>query len=190
MTEKPGQRKRHPRRHDPRWGAATLLQERRQLLPKGGRALDVAMGSGRNALFLARLGFQVVGIDISTEAVALCRQRAREQGLAVDAVLADLERFPLPREAFDLIINFYYLQRNLAPPMVAALRPGGILVFETYTLGQLQLGYGPRNADFLLRPGELRRMFQGLEELYYREGVIDEGRGPKAVASLIGRKKA
>lgn len=188
MTEDPSER--HCRRHDPQWGPASLLLEAQHLLPKGGKALDIAMGSGPNAIYLATLGFQVTGIDLSAEAVALCRQRAAEQGVAVDAIVADLERTPLPRETYDLIVNFYYLQRDLAPQIIAALRPSGVLLFETYTLDQLRLDYGPRNPDFLLRPGELRQMFSGLEELFYREGIIVEGRGPKAVASLVARKPA
>ena len=169
---------------------AALLVENLPLLPKGGKALDIAMGTGRNALYLASLGFRVTGIDVSAVAVEKCRQKVERLGLPIEALVADLEHSPLPIEEYDLIVNFYYLQRSLAPQIVAALKPGGVLVFETYTIDQLQFGWGPKNRDYLLRPGELREMFAGLETLLYHEGVIQGDRGPKAVARLVGRKRA
>lgn len=165
-----------------------LLTENRALLPQKGRALDIAMGSGRSTLYLASLGLRVTGIDVSAVGVEQCRQKAESLGLSVETVVADLAHYTLPIEEYDLIVNFYYLQRDLAPGIVAALKPGGLLLFETYTVDQLQYGYGPKSPDFLLRPGELREMFAGLELLHYYEGVIQGDRGPKAVAQLIGRK--
>jgi len=169
---------------------AALLVENLSLLPKGGKALDIAMGTGRNALYLASLGFRVTGIDLSAVAVEKCREKAERLGLPVEALLADLEHYPLPSEEYDLIVNFYYLQRSLALSIVAALKPGGVLVFETFTIDQLQFGWGPKVPGHLLRPGELREMFAGLETLLYHEGVIEGDRGPKAVARLIGRKQS
>jgi len=167
---------------------AALLLENLSLLPKGGKAIDIAMGTGRNALYLACLGFRVTGIDLSAVAVEKCREKAERLGLPVEAFVADLQHYHLPRGEYDLIVNFYYLQRSLAPPIVAALKPGGVLVFETFTINQLQFGWGPKTSDYLLRPGELREMFAGLETLLYDEGIIQGDRGPKAVARLIGRK--
>ncbi|MGQ9572878.1 MAG: class I SAM-dependent methyltransferase [Dehalococcoidia bacterium] len=169
---------------------AALLVENQSLLPKGGKALDIAMGTGRNALYLASLGFRVTGIDVSAVAVEKCRQKAERLGLAIETLAADLEHYSLPTAEYDLILNFYYLQRTLAPKMVAALKPGGVLVFESYTIDQLQFGWGPKNPDYLLRPSELREMFASLETLLYREGIVQGDRGPKAVASLIGRKQS
>jgi tellurite methyltransferase len=167
---------------------AALLVENLSLLPRSGKALDIAMGTGRNALHLASLGFQVTGVEVSAVAVEKCRQKAERLGLPIEALVADLEHYPLPIDEYDLILNFYYLQRSLAPQIVAALKPGGVLVFETYTIDQLQFGWGPKNPDYLLRPGELRDMFPDLETLHYHEGVIRGDRGEKAVAQLIGRK--
>jgi len=169
---------------------AALLVENMPLLPKSGKALDIAMGTGRNALYLASLGFQVTGIDLSAVAVDKCRQKAERLGLSIEALVADLERSPLPMEEYDLILNFYYLQRSLAPQIAAALKPGGVLVFESFTIDQLQFGWGPKSPDNLLRPGELRQMFPSLETLLYHEGVVQGDRGPKAVASLIARNRA
>jgi SAM-dependent methyltransferase len=169
---------------------AALLVENLSLLPKGGKALDIAMGTGRNALYLASLGFRVTGIDLSAVAVEKCREKAERLDLPIEALVADLEHHPLPSEEYDLIVNFYYLQRSLVPQILAALKPGGVLVFETFTIDQLQFGWGPKIPDYLLRPGELGEMFAGLEMLLYHEGVIQGDRGPKAVARLIGRKRA
>jgi SAM-dependent methyltransferase len=190
----------------PERGPADFLVEHRQLLPPqgkapstlrlrsgqagSGRGLDVAMGSGRNAIYLASLGYEVTGIDVSGVAVERCRAEAERRGLRVEAVQADLESYQLPREAYDVVIDFYYLQRDLAPALVAALRPGGVLVFESFTTEQRRFGWGPVQDDFLLRPGELRSLFAGLEELVYREGLVESqsGRGRKAVAGLVARK--
>jgi tellurite methyltransferase len=167
-----------------------LLTENRALLPRKGKALDIAMGSGRSALYLASLGLQVTGVDVSAVAVEQCRQKAERAGLSIEAVVADLTHYTLPVEEYNLIVNFYYLQRDLAAAIIAALKSGGLLFFETYTIDQLDYGYGPKNPDFLLRPGELREMFAGLEPLHYHEGVIQGDRGTKAVVQFIGRKRA
>jgi len=169
---------------------AALLVENLSLLPKGGKALDIAMGTGRNALYLASLGFRVTGVDVSAVAVEKCREKAERLGLPIEALVADLERSPLPSNEYDLIVNFYYLQRSLTAQIVAALRTGGVLVFESFTIDQLQFGWGPKSPDHLLRPGELREMFAEMEPLLYHEGVVQGDRGPKAVASLMGRKRA
>ena len=169
-------------------GPTQFLVEQRHLLPPGGRALEVAMGVGRNALYLASLGYEVTGIDVSGVAVERCRQEAERRGLRIEAVQADLESYQLPRAAYDIVINFYYLQRDLAPQLEGALRAGGVLVFESFTTEQRQFGWGPQNDEFLLRPGELRSLFPGLEELAYREGLVEGDRGTKAVAGLVARK--
>jgi tellurite methyltransferase len=168
---------------------SALLVENRALLPAGGRALDIAMGSGRNALYLASMGFQVTGVDVSEVAVAICREKAASLGLAVEAIVADLGDYRLPQDRYDLILNFHYLQRSLAGPIVRALKRGGVLVFETFTIDQIQYSYGPKDPSFLLSPGELQKMFAGLETLLYYEGIIAGDRGPRAVAQLIGRRR-
>src|SRR3990172_3343987 len=146
----------------PERGAADFLIEHRHLLPPAGRALDVAMGTGRNTLYLASLGYEVTGTDVSGVAVARCRAEAAARGLRIEAVQADLESYQLAREAYDVVVDFYYLQRDLAPALVAALRPGGVLVFESFTTEQRRFGWGPAQDDFLPRPGELRSLFEGL----------------------------
>jgi SAM-dependent methyltransferase len=175
----------------PERGPASFLMEHRHLLPASGRALDVAMGTGRNALYLASLGYEVTGIDISGVAVERCRREAAKRGLRVETVQADLESYRLPEAAYDVVIDFYYLQRDLAPQIEAALRPGGVLVFESFTTEQRRFGWGPQQEEFLLRPGELRSLFPALEELAHREAAVESesGRGMKAVAGLVGRAR-
>lgn len=174
----------------PERGPSTFLVEHVALLPGAGRVLDAAMGTGRNALYLASLGYEVTGIDLSPVAVEQCRSEARRLGLRLETICADLESYALPAAAFDVVLNFYYLQRDLCPRLVEALRPGGLLVFETFTMAQRRFGWGPQQEEFLLRPGELRELFPELEALVYREGVVEESeRGRKAVASLVGRKR-
>lgn len=172
----------------PERGPASFLVAHRHLLPPGGRALDVAMGTGRNALYLASLGYEVTGIDISSVAVARCRKEAARLGLRVEAIQADLESYALPESEYDVVIDFYYLRRDLAPRLEEALRPGGVLVFESFTTEQRRFGWGPQSDEFLLLPGELPSLFPRLEALEYREGLTESERGTKAVAGLVARR--
>ncbi|MBI2906985.1 MAG: class I SAM-dependent methyltransferase [Chloroflexi bacterium] len=172
----------HTHEHDSE--PAPFLVENIGLLPKG-RALDVAMGSGRNAIYLARLGFDVEGIDISAEAVEQSRQAAKQAGVTIKAVVADLEGdYSIEPGAYDVIICFNYLQRNLFPQIKAGLRPGGMAVYETYIVDQARFGK-PSNPDFLLRHNELLDMFRDFRVLRYREGVIEPF---KAIASIVAQK--
>jgi tellurite methyltransferase len=172
----------------PERGPAGFLVENLHLLPPRGDVLDIAMGSGRNALFLAARGYEVTGIDISPVAIERCREEAACLGLHLEAARADLASYRLPESAFDVILNFYYLQRDLCPRIAEALRPGGLLVFETFTTEQRRHGWGPTQDDHLLRPAELRSLFPGLEQLVYREGIAESERGQKHVAGLLARR--
>jgi SAM-dependent methyltransferase len=153
--------------------------------PARGRALDLACGSGRHALLVAAAGFRVDAIDRDVAALQTLESKARADRLDVRAIAADLETHPLPRERYDLVVNARYLQRSLVGAIEAALAPGGALVFETFTTAQAELGR-PRNPEYLLRPGELARMFPRLETLVYREEVRD---GRECVASLFARRR-
>ena len=146
------------------------------------------MGTGSNALFLAERGYEVTGIDISAVAVERARREAQERGLWLNAVCADLRSYKVPPRFFDVVLVFYYLQRDLCPQIAGALSAGGVLVFETFTTEQRQFGWGPAKDEHLLRPGELRGLFPGLEELVFKEGVEESDRGRKAVAGLIARR--
>lgn len=164
---------------------ADFLIENLALLPRG-RVLDVAMGEGRNALYLARQGFEVDGVDISPTAVERARAAAEREGLLINATVGDLEgSFRIPEQAYDALICFNYLQRSLFPALKAALRPGGVIIYETFIVDQAALFGKPRNPEFLLRHNELLNVFHDFRCLRYREGVF-AGRG--AVAGIVAVK--
>jgi tellurite methyltransferase len=165
-----------------------FLKDNLGLLPGSGMALDIAAGEGRNSVFLAECGYSVIAVDISERALQKCRRLARDRAVRVETVAADLREFSIPGERFSLIVNFNYLQRDLAPGIVAGLRAGGVLIFETLTGGQLR--WRPDfNADYLLRPGELVQLFHGLHLLKYRETDLSTGTKMRSVAGLIARKE-
>ena len=149
------------------------------------RALDVAMGRGRHAVPLARAGFRTFGVDLKLESVRDAMSAARREGLRVEGWCADLTRHPLPRGRFDLVVVCRYLQRDLFSDLRAAVGPGGLVVYETFTTNQRALGRRPTSPDHLLEPDELRRRFDGFDLLYY-----DEVLAPDAVARLVARSRS
>ncbi len=162
-----------------------FLGEHIDLLPRG-KALDIAMGEGRNAVFLAKKGFTVDGCDISEIAIKKALDLAKENNVTVRAYVADLETYKLPQNTYDVIACFYYLQRDLVPQMKEALKPGGMIIYETYTIENRERGFeGPKNKDYLLKPNELLDLFKDFKIIYYRELVLNN---KKAVASLIAKK--
>ena len=170
--------------HERGFKPAQFLVENIDLLPKG-RALDVAMGAGRNAIYLAKMGFDVEGVDMSPEAVNNALESARKAGITIRAQIADLDGdYHIEKSAFDVIVCFNYLQRSLIPQIKDGLRKGGMVVYETFIVDQAQFGK-PKNPDYLLRHNELLDMFCDFRCLRYREGIIE---GPKAIASIIAQK--
>lgn len=149
------------------------------LLPRG-LALDIAAGTGRHSLYLARAGIRVIAADFSAPAVQVLSAAARQEGLPVTPVLADLEEsFPFRPRSFDLIINVTYLDRALVPLLRGALRPGGMLLFDTFLIDQAATGH-PSTPLFLLGHYELREMLVGMELLRYREGIVAYSDGTSA----------
>ena len=156
---------------------------------KPGRALDIACGVGRHAIFLAEHGWSVTAVDSSRVGIEILRQRAREAGVAVDARVVDLEagEFQIEHETYDLICDFYYLQRDLFPAIRAGVKPGGAVAAAIH-LNDGNPDAKPHNPAFLLEPGELRTIFSDWEITYYREGPSDEGGHHHDTAYLIARK--
>ena len=170
--------------HDDPGRPSRFLVDNIDLLPRG-LALDVAMGNGRNAIYLAKMGFDVEGVDISGEAVRQAIDRAKNEGVRLRTMVADLEAFPQFNEgAYDLVICFDYLQRSLMPYIKRWLKPGGVLVYETYIEDQAQFGK-PRNPDHLLRRNELLDTFRDFRVLRYREGLVEER---SAKAGIVAQK--
>jgi tellurite methyltransferase len=155
-----------------------------------GRALDLACGPGRHALFLAERGWQVTAVDASRVAIELLEKQARERGLHVDARVADLERgeFMIEPEAYDLVGVFYYLQRELFPQVRAGVRVGQVAVAAIHMVDESPAAH-PMNEDYLLQPGELRAQFRGWEIMHDYEGPSTEGGHSRRTAELVARKK-
>jgi|JRYF01.1.fsa_nt_gb cyclopropane fatty-acyl-phospholipid synthase-like methyltransferase len=151
-----------------------------------GRVLDIAGGSGRNALFLARLGCRVHIVDISRNALKRALAVARAEDLIVEAVQLDLDTWQPPADFYDTLINIRYLQRSLFPAMKRTVKPGGVVLFETFLIDQQRLGH-PKNPDFLLQRGELRQSFADFQIIEYREGLLD-GEAPAYLAQLVARR--
>jgi len=158
------------------------LVANRHFLPRAGEALDLASGSGRHAIWLAASGLMTTAVDRDGRAMELLRQEAARRGLPIAVRVVDLENgspFPEP-DSFDVIVGVHYLHRPLFPALVAALRPRGVLVYETFTRAQAARGK-PTNPAFLLEPGELAQLVRPLDILAYREGDFDG----RMVASVI-----
>jgi len=149
------------------------------------RALDVAVGSGRHALVLAHFGFHTFGVDVKFDAVRAAMDAAERRQLRISGWCADLTVYPLPVSAFDLVVVSRYLQRDLFPSLRDAVKPGGCIVYETFTVRQRALGSGPTSPDHLLEPGELVSKFDGWKVLF-----SEEVEAPEAVARVAARRPA
>jgi 2-polyprenyl-3-methyl-5-hydroxy-6-metoxy-1,4-benzoquinol methylase len=154
------------------------------LLPKGW-VFDVAMGNGRNAIYLASMGFNVEGVDISFEAVNNALELARKAGVTIRAETVDLEtKYSIKKDSYNSIICFYYLQRSLITQIKDGLKVGGVVVYETYIVDQTKFGR-PKNPDYLLEHNELLDMFRDFRCLRYHEGIVEDR---MAIASIVAEK--
>jgi 2-polyprenyl-3-methyl-5-hydroxy-6-metoxy-1,4-benzoquinol methylase len=168
---------------------ATPFLKRNLSLFRKGRALDIATGEGKNAVFLAQHGFDVDAVDISEVGLKKAKKLAKETGVKINTFHADLDTYQIKPEGYDLIINFYFLKRNLIPKIKKGLKKGGKVAFETYILEHRNLTTcGPKQAKYFLKPNELLKLFDGFRILHYREGIFKEGGKKKAIASLIAEK--
>ncbi len=146
-----------------------------------GRALDVACGNGRNACYLARLGFTVDAVDIAEE--GLNRFVCRPEG--IQRICADLDHFHIPPGRYSLIVNVRYLNRRLLPILQSGLAAGGILIFESYLQSPAEAASGGHRAEHLLEAEELRRAFRALDIIDYREHPSLQPAAPTMKASLV-----
>ena len=164
-----------------------LAAEASKLVP--GRALCLAAGAGRNAVFLAELGFAVTAVDISPAGLTWCRRLAAERGVEVETVAADVLTFDAGADSWDLVTNLYFHEPAIFSRVRSALRSGGHFLFQTYARAQAGFGWGPGNPDHLADPRELRQAFAGWEVLRFAEKVnkLDDGR-QEAVVQLLARK--
>jgi tellurite methyltransferase len=170
--------------------AACVLSENLHLLPAAGRALDLACGRGGNALLLAAQGLEVEAWDIADVAVAALQEEATRQQLPIKARVRDVEANPPRPESFDVIVVSYFLARDLIPALVQALRPGGLVFYQTFTRQRVS-DRGPQQPQYRLAEQELLQLFAGLQVLFYREEgrVGDLEQGFRDEAMFIGRRK-
>jgi SAM-dependent methyltransferase len=156
-----------------------------EFLPGRGRALDLAGGAGRNAVFLAALGFRVTLVDFSAAGLRKAGELAASRGVSVDLVHANLEagEYQPAAGSFELATVFFYLERSLLPVIRRALAPGGLVIYRSYTADQLRFPGRPRHPAHFLRPNELLEAFRGFRVLFYEE--VLKGKG---VAGLVARK--
>jgi len=147
------------------------------------RALDLAMGEGRHAIPLAEAGFITYGVDWALDRLLTARRSARGRDATVLQWAADLDTYPLPPERFDLLFCTRFLLRARWDDLKRAVTPGGFVLYETFTVGQIARGFGPASPEHLLRPGELESAFADWRVLFSEEQ--DE---PSSMARLVAQK--
>lgn len=158
------------------------------LLPRGGLVLDVAAGRDRHAIALAGAGMRVVAADFSEASSRTLADYARANHLVLWPLLADFDNFALRDRSLDAIVNINFLDRALFPTLARALKPGGVLLAETFLIDQAQIGH-PTNPRFLLRHHELRELVGDLELMRYREGLVVYPDGTRAWrAGVLARR--
>jgi len=171
-----------PMPHD----TSDILKENIHLV-KGGKALDIACGMGRNTHFLAELGFDVDAVDLSDFALSKVKEADN-----INKIEADLDTYSLDIEHYDLIVKINYLERNLFSQIIKALKKEGLFIYETFVEREGEgEGYHPSsNPAFLLKRNELPEAFKELEIISYEERDTTNLRGEKVrVASFVGRKR-
>ena len=170
--------------------AATVLSDNSHLLAlTGGDALDLACGRAGNALFLAKKGFTVDALDISSVVIEGLESYSREQELHINTVLRDVEHDGMTEKKYDVIVVSYFLNRNLFPQILESLKPGGLLFYQTWS--QLKVtDAGPSNPDFRLKGGELLALCESLNIVLYKEnGVLGNTNvGLRNEAQIIAQK--
>lgn len=154
-----------------------------------GVALELACGAGRNAIYLAKLGWRVTAVDVSRVAIDVLKDRSAAAGVEIDARVGDLESgsFPIAPNSYDLICDFYFLDRDLFPAIRRGIKPAGLFAGSIH-LHDDSPDLKPMNPDYLLADGELRRYFSRWKILHYREGKPDDADHDRRCADIIARK--
>ena len=169
---------------------AQVLEEYAHLLPDSGDALDIACGLGVNALFLARRGFKTHAWDISNVAIDRLKEMCQSMSLDIEMRVRDVVAEPPVKNSFEVIIVSRFLDRRLSASIISALKPGGLLFYQTFIVDKAQ-GFGPDNPDYLLQQNELLEMFRPLIVRVYREEGLQGNveKGFRNEAMLVAQKK-
>ncbi len=166
------------------------LAARLEKLP-GGRALDVATGTGRNARFLAANGYEVDAVDVSDRALEIAEERADAGGVDVNWIRADLSEFDVEPERYDVITVSFFAALELLPALKDALAPGGVLIYEHHLRSADPIDIGPSSDRYRYRSNDLLRACLDLTILFYEEEVrLDDDGNRLAVATLVGRNSS
>ncbi|QPK62395.1 class I SAM-dependent methyltransferase [Methylomonas sp. LL1] len=173
--------------HQPEFNVADVLSNNRHLLPNHGAALDLACGSGGNALFLAEHGLHVDALDISPVALACLQDQAGQRQLSVTTRQGFITPDSLDQDHYDVIVISRFLDRSLCNAIMSALKSEGLLFYQTFTRDKLDQ-HGPSNPDYLLERNELLDLFSPLTLVYYQEnaGIGDLRHGNRNEACFIG----
>ncbi len=158
------------------------LKNHSDILTGNGFALDLASGEGRNAVFAAEKGYKTLAVDISANGLKKAHALAEEKGVTIETCMVDLDFWEIERNKFDLILCFNFLDRRIFPAMKNALKPGGLIFYETFTVDYLK--YSSFKREWVLEHNELLDAFSELRILSYREVDTND----KAFASLIALK--
>lgn len=164
---------------------AQFLAENYQYIPFEGSVLDMGMGEGRNAVFLAQKGYKVTGIDISSVAVKKSYLLAQEFGVKIKGVVASLKDYKIKPGTYDAIICFYYVDRSLADKIKSWLKPGGVLIYEAHTEKELAKKKEAATDENYLKEQELLKLFPGMRVLKYEEPLHEK----EFRSSIILRKE-
>ena len=166
--------------------ALECIRARRSGGAAPGRALDLACGGGRDAVYLALAGYAVEAIDILPDALERARDLARRSGVHVETIQQDLEASPvLPAARYDLVSVFRFLHRPLLPAMRQAIAPGGFVVYETFHRSDAEDGRRALKPSHTLEDGELAAAFEGFELLIFRDGLA---RGGRVFSQILARR--
>lgn len=172
-----------------------FLSENIHRLPKG-KALCLAAGEGRNAVWLAGQGYDATAMDASPKGLEKAMALADERGVTIKTEVGDLQHgYDIGDAEYDLITDFYYHDTAMIPAIMRALKPGGMFILQNFSIAQLATNrFGPKNPDYLVKPNELLVLFEDYRILHYEDTVVelDEGmhQGPGAVVRLIVVKEA
>jgi tellurite methyltransferase len=161
----------------------TLLEDWLPKLPAG-RALDVACGAGRNALYLAQAGYQVDAIDISAEGLNQARQKAEHQGLSINWIEHDFDQAFQFDTDYDLIIVMWYVNLALITRLCGCLTAGGYLLCEEHLITDQEV-IGPSSLNFRVVPGDLREAVSGLDILFYEESIEKNAEGDQVASARV-----
>lgn len=169
--------------------ASQVLKENSHLLPDEGIALDLACGLGANSLFLAERGLTAHAWDISDVAITALQDAARSMTLQVNTEVRDVILNPPLANSFDVIVVCRFLDRRLTTSLLDALKPGGLIFYQTFTVDKMP-GAGPDNLEYLLKPNELLEMFRPLTIRVYREEGLEGNveQGFRNEAMLVAQK--